>query len=137
MNENKFDGMGKIYSEHRPSYPKELLDYLYSETGLTRETAIADIGSGTGILTRLLLSRGNAVYAVEPNADMLKELVLTLEPYPNAKGRQPYRHPPGFREIPGAHGGMGTSVKRNRTRRIEPGRFPVRHRGVYRRHRQR
>ena len=70
MNETKFDGMGKIYAQFRPSYPKEFIEYLYSQIGIDTHSVIADIGSGTGILTRLLLERGNRVYAVEPNEDM-------------------------------------------------------------------
>ena len=70
MNESKFDGMGSIYSQFRPAYPEMFIDYLYSDVGMTRYSVIADIGSGTGILTRQLLEKGGMVYAVEPNADM-------------------------------------------------------------------
>jgi SAM-dependent methyltransferase len=43
---------------------------------------VADIGSGTGILTRLLLDRGYVVHAVEPNAAMrgAAEAALQAEP---------------------------------------------------------
>ncbi|RAP74178.1 class I SAM-dependent methyltransferase [Paenibacillus montanisoli] len=58
------------YVRYRPSYPAEAVDFLYAEAGLTLSSVIADVGSGTGIFTRLLLERGNAVYAVEPNTDM-------------------------------------------------------------------
>ncbi len=30
MNENKFNGMGKIYSKYRPSYPINFIDYLFT-----------------------------------------------------------------------------------------------------------
>ena len=70
MNESKFDDKGSLYSNNRPSYPKEFIDYLYTDIGVSAESVIADIGSGTGKLTRLLLERGNKVFAVEPNADM-------------------------------------------------------------------
>ena len=39
---------------------------------------VADVGSGTGILTALLLARGNSVYAVEPNAAMASEAAARL-----------------------------------------------------------
>lgn len=70
MNENKFNGKGTIYSKFRPSYPRDFIDYLYTEANITEQSVIADIGSGTGILTASLLERGNSVFAVEPNADM-------------------------------------------------------------------
>ena len=70
MNENKFDGMGKIYAQFRPSYPQEFIDYLYSGIGIGQNSIVADIGAGTGILTRQLLEKGSRVIAVEPNDDM-------------------------------------------------------------------
>ena len=70
MNESKFDGKGSVYSKNRPSYPQEFIDFLYTDIGITADSVIADIGSGTGKLTRLLLERGSRVFAVEPNTDM-------------------------------------------------------------------
>ena len=70
MNEERFTGKADIYKKYRPSYPKELIDYLYSQVGFNKDSAIADIGSGTGIFSRLLLERGSRVYCVEPNGDM-------------------------------------------------------------------
>jgi len=82
MSLGKFDGMGKIYSAARPSYPNRLIDFIFS--GYARdEILIADIGSGTGILTRLLLERGAVVYAVEPNADMKAVAEENLSGYNN------------------------------------------------------
>jgi len=70
MNESKFDGMGKIYASFRPSYPRAFMEYLRGGVGIRESCAVADIGSGTGILTRQLLESGVQVFAVEPNADM-------------------------------------------------------------------
>ena len=63
MNEKLFTGKAALYKKFRPSYPKELIDYLYSEIGFAEESVIADIGAGTGIFTRLLLERGSKIYA--------------------------------------------------------------------------
>ena len=70
MNQSKFDGRGSSYAKGRPSYPQAFIDYLYADVGITPNSVIADIGSGTGKLTRLLLERGSRVFAVEPNAHM-------------------------------------------------------------------
>ena len=70
MNETKFNGLGKIYSRYRPTYPKTFIDYLHFGIGISKGSIIADIGSGTGILTRQLLDIGKTVFAVEPNKDM-------------------------------------------------------------------
>jgi len=58
------------YIKYRPHYPLEILDLLGETCGLTPESIIADIGSGTGILARLFLENGNPVIGVEPNKEM-------------------------------------------------------------------
>ena len=70
MNEEKFSGKSEIYDKYRPSYPSGLFDLLYSKY-VTPQSVIADVGSGTGKFAKLLLERGNTVYCVEPNADMM------------------------------------------------------------------
>ncbi len=70
MNEHKFDGMGQVYAQFRPSYPQAFITYLYADVLLRADSVLADIGAGTGILTRQLLEQGSLVYAVEPNPDM-------------------------------------------------------------------
>ncbi len=42
-----------------------LLRYLADAAGLTKETAVLEIGAGTGLLTRYLAERAGAVWAVE------------------------------------------------------------------------
>jgi ubiquinone/menaquinone biosynthesis C-methylase UbiE/catechol 2,3-dioxygenase-like lactoylglutathione lyase family enzyme len=58
------------YVKYRPSYPTAAIDYLYNSIGLHEQAVIADIGAGTGILTRLLLARGGKVIGIEPNQAM-------------------------------------------------------------------
>jgi ubiquinone/menaquinone biosynthesis C-methylase UbiE len=58
------------YVRYRPGYPSEILDLLKTECGLKASSILADIASGTGILTRMLLENGNRVVAVEPNFEM-------------------------------------------------------------------
>ncbi|MBL8521742.1 MAG: class I SAM-dependent methyltransferase [Betaproteobacteria bacterium] len=58
------------YVKYRPGYPVEILDLLADRCGFTADSIVADIGSGTGILTKLFLDNGNPVIGVEPNADM-------------------------------------------------------------------
>ena len=67
---SRFTRTVEKYSQYRPSYPKEVLQVLVDECGLASSSIIADIGSGTGILTRLFLDHGNTVYGVEPNQAM-------------------------------------------------------------------
>jgi SAM-dependent methyltransferase len=58
------------YVRYRPGYPPELFEMLMVECGLGQESRVADVGSGTGILTRDLLATGSRVAAIEPNAAM-------------------------------------------------------------------
>ena len=83
MNEERFTGKADIYNKYRPSYPKELFDYLYSQVGFTRDSVIADIGAGTGKFSRLLLERGSKVYCVEPNEDMRQTAEKDLSEFEN------------------------------------------------------
>lgn len=58
------------YVASRPGYPAEVLDLVRDQAGLDGPFTVADVGSGTGIFSRLLLERGAVVYAVEPNRPM-------------------------------------------------------------------
>jgi len=71
------------YARCRPSYPLEIIDILRHECGLTSDSVIADLASGTGIFTRLLLENGNPVYGVEPNQAMREAGELYLASYRN------------------------------------------------------
>ena len=55
---------------YRPGYPAELIRFMQVRTGLAETSRVADIGSGTGIFTSLILGAGAKVFAVEPNDAM-------------------------------------------------------------------
>ncbi len=73
------------YVRYRPGYPPEILEMLRHECGLRRDHVIAEIASGTGIFTRLLLENGNPVIAVEPNAEMRGASSHLQQLFPNLK----------------------------------------------------
>jgi SAM-dependent methyltransferase len=66
----RFSSRVDNYVQYRPGYPPEILELLRNECGLSPESVIADIASGTGIFTRMLLENGNRVFGVEPNDEM-------------------------------------------------------------------
>ncbi len=72
MNESRFTGKAQYYAKYRPSYPTVLADRLYE---LTHAENVADIGAGTGKFTEKLLAKPWRITAVEPNADMCRELL--------------------------------------------------------------
>jgi SAM-dependent methyltransferase len=69
----RFAGAASGYGRFRPSYPTPLVDWLLAEAGLRPGDRVADVGCGTGILTRLLAERGLAAFGIDPNEDMLAE----------------------------------------------------------------
>lgn len=66
----RFSNRVENYVKYRPGYPPEVLRLFRDEMNLTAASVIADIGSGTGISSRLFLENGNIVYGVEPNDAM-------------------------------------------------------------------
>ncbi|PEL12295.1 class I SAM-dependent methyltransferase [Bacillus sp. AFS017336] len=80
-----FTGKADLYSKHRPSYPKEYIENLLSGNQLSESSVIADIGSGTGILTKLLLEKKLYVIAIEPNDDMRRNAEMALNKYEKYK----------------------------------------------------
>jgi SAM-dependent methyltransferase len=66
----RFSDRVEYYIKSRPHYPPALLEFMRDRLALAPERVVADVGSGTGILTEMLLKHGNVVYAVEPNEPM-------------------------------------------------------------------
>lgn len=66
----RFSSRVEAYVRYRPSYPPDVVDVLQTECGLSPDMTIADIASGTGLFTRLLLENGNRVFGIEPNEKM-------------------------------------------------------------------
>jgi SAM-dependent methyltransferase len=67
---SRFSDRVENYVRYRPGYPGGVLQAIKKECGLSPGHVVADIASGTGIWTRLLLENGNSVFGVEPNAEM-------------------------------------------------------------------
>jgi SAM-dependent methyltransferase len=66
----RFTGLAEVYSKSRPSYPREAIDYIIWRCGLSGGGLVIDVGSGTGISSRIFAERGLRVIGIEPNADM-------------------------------------------------------------------
>jgi SAM-dependent methyltransferase len=78
----RFSGRVENYVRYRPGYPRAIIALLQEQCGLTPEAVIADVGSGTGILSELFLKHGNRVYGVEPNGPMRAAAEGLLKNYP-------------------------------------------------------
>jgi len=77
----RFSSRVENYVKYRPGYPKAILALLRRDCGLTPGSAIADIGSGTGLSARLFLANGNRVCGVEPNQEMREAAERLLAKY--------------------------------------------------------
>lgn len=67
---DRFLGRVETYAKYRPSYPAAAIDLLEARCGLKAGANAVDLGSGTGILSALLLERGARVFGIEPNREM-------------------------------------------------------------------
>src|SRR5579859_6544354 len=70
-------GSGSIFSSRvadyirsRPDYPRALFDELAASCRFAEGSMVADVGGGTGLLTKGLLQKGYRVIVVEPNSEM-------------------------------------------------------------------
>jgi SAM-dependent methyltransferase len=79
----RFSSRVANYVKWRPSYPAGVIDALVEAYGMTPDWTIADIGSGPGNLTRLLLDFGAKAIGVEPNEEMRLAGDELLKDYPN------------------------------------------------------
>ncbi|HEX8173637.1 MAG TPA: class I SAM-dependent methyltransferase [Pyrinomonadaceae bacterium] len=79
----RFSTRVENYVKYRPGYPQAVVELLKAECGLTASCIIADVGSGTGILSEMFLKNGNVVYGVEPNREMREAGERLLGAYTN------------------------------------------------------
>jgi len=79
----RFSDRVEAYVKFRPGYPSALVQTLLQKTRLEAGAVVADIGSGTGIFTQLLLDQGLKVFAIEPNANMREAAEVLFADYPH------------------------------------------------------
>ena len=94
----RFSSRVENYIKYRPSYPLKIINFLKEERILAKDTVIADIGSGTGILTKLFLDNGNQVYGIEPNKDMRDAAEKNLQEYTNFSSLEGSAESTGLKE---------------------------------------
>ena len=81
----KFNGIANEYTQSRPSYAAEFIEYLFDKHGFSSSCVVADIGSGTGKFAKQILDKGCNVICVEPNTDVRLVAEKELCEYPNFK----------------------------------------------------
>jgi ubiquinone/menaquinone biosynthesis C-methylase UbiE len=68
---DRFSKRVSAYLRGRPDYPQTLVDHLISAAKKEGPLQVADLGAGTGFLSRHIAQRGHHTFVVEPNAEML------------------------------------------------------------------
>lgn len=77
-NLDAYTGRAEDYAKYRPAYAPDAISALIELTGLDSTWVVADVGSGTGNLSRHLLGHANRIVAIEPNEDMRQQAELSL-----------------------------------------------------------
>lgn len=72
-NVERFSGFADTYDAHRPQPPAIIIDILSQIAGVETPDLVVDIGSGTGLSTRIWAGRARRVIGIEPNPDMRRE----------------------------------------------------------------
>jgi SAM-dependent methyltransferase len=70
LNVSRFSAKANQYEPYRWPFSPEAIESLLNIGGLDLAATVADVGSGTGMLSRTLLQAGLNVIAVEPNDEM-------------------------------------------------------------------
>ncbi len=65
-----FSSKAEKYARYRWDYALQAIQAIFDVTQLSLQSSVADIGAGTGILTKHFLGKVKKVFAVEPNAEM-------------------------------------------------------------------
>jgi SAM-dependent methyltransferase len=87
----RFTGRSEAYAQSRPSYPEEAIDGVIDLCRLKPGDVLVDIGSGTGISSRLFAEKGLSVIGIEPNDEMRETAQKQNRPgveYRKATGEQ-------------------------------------------------
>ncbi len=69
----RFSGFADLYDTYRPRPPAILTDILRELAGAAHPSLVVDLGSGTGLSTRIWAGKASRVIGVEPNPDMLRQ----------------------------------------------------------------
>jgi ubiquinone/menaquinone biosynthesis C-methylase UbiE len=69
-NVQRFTGFADLYDQYRPELPIVIREILLQLAGLERPVRVVDLGSGTGLSTRLWRGCEATVIGIEPSPDM-------------------------------------------------------------------
>jgi SAM-dependent methyltransferase len=132
-NTERFSDRVADYVKYRPSYPQALMSFFRNDLKIPEGSKIADIGSGTGIFSKLLLKEHYEVYGVEPNSQMKAAAESLLAEYsqfhsiwaPAEHTTLPNRSIDAITAAQAFHWFDPSSFKREALRILKPGAFTI------------
>ena len=71
------------YAKYRWNYASHAIETITEVTKLSQKSIVADIGAGTGILTKHFLNQVQRIYAIEPNLELRHFLKDALGCFPS------------------------------------------------------
>lgn len=78
-----FSSKVEKYAKYRWDYTPQAIQTIFDVTQISLQSSVADIGAGTGILTKHFIGKVKQVFAVEPNEAMRQMARRTLESQPS------------------------------------------------------
>ncbi|MEO8610481.1 MAG: class I SAM-dependent methyltransferase [Chloroflexota bacterium] len=69
-NVERFAGFAELYDVYRPALPPVIIDILTQYAAVIRPHCVVDLGSGTGLSTRLWAEHADSVIGIEPGEHM-------------------------------------------------------------------
>lgn len=81
-----FGRAAATYEAGRPEYPAEAVEWMLEPVASRTPLEVADVGAGTGKLTRAVLATGAEVVAVDPDPAMLEQLRAGLSEVRTVEG---------------------------------------------------
>lgn len=84
LSTKRFSDRVENYVKYRPGYPQQAIHFILNN-GIGNNSVVCDVGSGTGIFSRLLVEHVHELIAVEPNDEMREYAEKDLGGFSNFK----------------------------------------------------
>lgn len=92
-NVKRFSGFANLYEAVRPAFPEDAIALACTDLG-RKPAVVVDLGSGTGLSSRVWREHSQLVIGVEPNEEMLA--VAETQEVPNVQYQQALAHDTGL-----------------------------------------
>ncbi len=78
-----FSKKAEKYAKYRWDYAAGAIEAVINMTHMALNSTMADLGAGTGILTKHFIGKAQKIYAIEPNAEQRQILTRELGAFPS------------------------------------------------------